>query len=147
MVATDYVICALATLMGNEPKEDALMGMTLCGLIVRNRQVAGWDGGNWLTIIDKHDLYSANSIYPGVARRVLTFGDPQRDSLFRRCLGVAENIFSGREKDISEGGLWYGRLDNCSEDFKERIVQPKNPVTGLQEHPMVAKVGAQMCFK
>lgn len=144
MVPTDYVVSCLATLMFNEPVEDALMGYTLCGLIVRNRVLAGWEGGNWLTLISKHDLFSAN---PPETPRVLKFGDPQHNTVFRRTLAVAENIYNGREKDISEGALWYGRLDTCAYHFKETIVRPQNITTGLQEHAMVAKVGAQMCFK
>lgn len=144
MVPTDYVVSCLATLMFNEPAEDALMGYTLCGLIVRNRVLAGWEGGPWLTLISKHDNFSAN---PPETPRVLKFGDPQHNTVFRRTLAVAENIYNGREKDISEGALWYGRLDTCSDNFKETIVRPRNITTGLQEHAMVAKVGAQMCFK
>lgn len=144
MTPSDYVVSALATLMFNEPKEDGLLGYTACGLIIRNRVLAGWHGGNWLTLISKHDIFSAN---PPAVPRVFVLGDPNHDRIFQRCLGIAENIFNGREKDITEGALWLGRLDQCSEWFKENIVRPRNIETGLQEHPMVAKIGLQMCFK
>lgn len=152
MVPSDYLVCSLATLMFNEPKEDSLLGFTACGLVVRNRVLAGWEGGNWLRLISKHDSYSASAFAKASADlsaplRVLVFGDPHHDSIFRRCLGVAENIYAGREKDITEGALWYGRLDACSEGFKENIVRPTNLVTGLQEHAMVSKIGLQMFFQ
>jgi hypothetical protein len=137
MIANDYTVSVLATLMANEPADDALLGFTCAGLIVRNRVLAGWDGGSWLTIISKHDRYSAN--IPS-SPRVLKFGDPNHDAMFRRVLSVAENIFNGREKDLVEGAIWYGRLNDCSDWFKENIIRAP------QAHPMIATVGRQMFF-
>lgn len=143
MTPSDYLVSALATVMFNEPKEDSLLGFTACGLVIRNRVLAGWHGGNWLTLLNKHDTFSAN---PPATPRIYVFGDPNHDTIFRRCLGVAENIFAGRERDLCEGAKWYGRLDNCSDWFKENIVQPRNPETGLQDHAFIAKIGAQSFF-
>ena len=143
MVPADYLISALATLMWNEPKDDHLQGMVACGLVVRNRKIAGWSGGDWLEIIRNHDKYSAN---PTDALRHLKFGDPNRDDVFRRCLAKAEQIYNGNERDITadpegKGSLWYGRLDQCSDWFKENIV--RNP----QDHPMIATIGIQKFFR
>ncbi len=151
MTASDYIISCLATRMYSEPKDDGLLGFTAAGLVIRNRVMAGW--GPWLTLITDHDKYSAKPDEP----RILRFGDPDHDTIFRRTIGIAENIFGGREKDITEGALFYGRLDDCSEDFKERIVRPRK-ITDDSEfanresqefaiHPMVAKIGRQMFFK
>lgn len=142
MIPSDYVICSLATLMFNEPKDDLLLGYTACGLVVRNRKLAGWHGGDWMTVIKNHDKYSANQLSEP---RVLQFGDPNRDEWFRRCLAKAEMIFNGNERDITadhtgKGALWYGRLDQCSEWFKENIVRNTN------DHPMIATIGLQKFF-
>jgi hypothetical protein len=144
MIASDVIVVYLANLMWNEPKEDNFLGMTACGLVVRNRILAGWDGADWIASIRNFDKYSAN---PPVSPRVLEFGDPIRDDRFRRCLAIATNIYSGFEKDITYGALRYCRLDQCSEDFKNRIVRPKDSISGLQVHPRVAQIGLQSFFK
>lgn len=152
MTPADYIVSCLSTRMYSEPKDDSLLGFTACGLVIRNRVMAGW--GPWLTLIMNHDKYSAKPDEP----RALVFGDPDHDTIFRRCIGIAENIYAGREKDICEGALWYGRLDDCSEDFKERIVRPQKFIDDMeypqrdqsreiQQHEMVAKIGRQMFFK
>ncbi len=138
MQASEYFISALATLMFNESHEDLLLGMTLCGLVVRNRMVAGWEDGNWLRLIQKHDTYH----FPAdKSPRALKLGDPHHDMLFKRCLAVAENIYHGRERDITEGALWYGRLNACSEEFKEKIVRR------MSDHAMIATIGRNACFR
>jgi hypothetical protein len=138
MVPSDYVVSALATLMFNEPQDDLLLGMTTCGLIVRNRVVAGWEDGSWLRLIQKHDSFH----FPAdKSPRFLKLGDPHHDMLFKRCLATAENIYNGRERDITEGALWYGRLNSCSEEFKEKIVRH------MSDHAMIATIGRNACFK
>jgi hypothetical protein len=138
MVPSDYVISALATLMYNESHDDLLLGMTLCGLVVRNRVQAGWENGQWLQLITKHDLYH----FPvDNSPRVMKLGDPHNDQIFRRCLATAESIYSNRERDITEGALWYCRLNECSDEFKEKIVRQ------MPNHPMVATIGRNSCFK
>lgn len=144
MLASDYIICALATLQLNEPKDDGILAYTCCGLLVRNRVLAGWDGGDWMKAIQDYDKYTGN---PPKTPRVLKWGDPIRDDRFRRCLGIATNIYEGREKDITFGALRGARLDQCSEEFAEKIVRPKDPLTGLQLHPRVAQVGKSSYFK
>ena len=137
MVPSDYVVCQLANLMWNENQDDLLLGMTVCGLVVRNRVIAGWEDGQWLRLIEKHDSYR----FDGAAPRVMRLGDPHHDQLFRRCLAVAENIYNQRERDITDGALWYARLNECSDEFKEKIVRQ------MGAHPMVATVGRNACFK
>lgn len=137
MLPSDYVVSALATLMYNEPHDDLVLGMTLCGLVVRNRVLAGWESGQWLRLIEVHDKYR----FDGKPPRVLKFGDPHHDLLFRRCLAIAENIYNGKERDISEGALWYGRLNECSDEFKEKICRQ------MSDHPMVATIGRNACFR
>lgn len=151
MVPSDYVVSALATLMWNESHDDAMLGMLVCGLVVRNRVMAGWESGQWLTIIEKHDQFNFSKGAP----RVLKLGNPHHDAKFRRCLAVAENIYNGRERDITAspselkgggaldagGALWYCRLNECSDEFKEKIVRQ------MQDHPLIATVGRISCFR
>jgi hypothetical protein len=143
MVASDYVVSILATLMWNESHEDLILGMTLCGLVVRNRMVAGWEDGDWLRLIQKHDSYHFPT---DKTPRAMKHGNPHHDMLFKRCLAVAENIYHGRERDITadpagNGALWYGRLTACSEEFKEKIVRR------MSDHNMIATIGRNACFR
>ena len=143
MVPSDYCISALATLMWNESHEDKILGMQVCGLIVRNRVLAGWESGQWLTLISNHDKYHLRG---DSEPRVMKLGDPHHDDMFRRCLAIAENIYNGRERDITadhegNGALWYGKLNECSEEFKEKIVRQ------MQAHPMISTIGRISCFR
>lgn len=137
MVPSDYVVSALSTLMWNESHDDLLLGMQVCGLIVRNRMLAGWEDGQWLRLIEKHDFWR----FDDQPARVLKLGDPHNNQLFRRCLAVAQNIYDGKERDITEGALWYCRLSECSQDFKEKITRQ------MQDHPMVSTIGRNSCFR
>lgn len=137
MTPGDYVKSQLATLMWNEDHADLLLGMTAAGLVVRNRVQGGWEGGDWLKLIETFDRYSAS---PPAQPRVLKLGNPYKDDLFRRVLGIAESIYDGREKDITYGALWYGRLDRCSDDFKTKIV--RSPA-----HERIATIGLKQFFK
>ena len=83
MSPADYVVSCLATRMFSEPKDEGLLGFTACGLVIRNRVMAGW--GPWLTLIMNHDKHSAKPDEP----RALVFGDPDHDTIFRRCIGIA----------------------------------------------------------
>jgi len=144
MLASDVICVYLANLMWNEPKDDGVSGRTACGLVVRNRVLAGWDGADWIASIRNFDKYSAN---PPESPRVWVLGDPIRDDQFRRCLAIATNIHAGLERDITYGALRYCRLDQCSEDFANKIVRPTNPMTGLQLYQRVAQIGKQSFFR
>jgi hypothetical protein len=142
MVPSDYTVSQLATLMWNEPHDDLLLGMQVAGLIVRNRVQAGWEDGQWLRLIEKHDFWNFDNKPP----RVLKFGDPHNNQLFRRCLAVAQNIYDGKERDITadwqgNGALWYCRLNECSQEFKEKIVRQ------MENHPMISTIGRTSCFR
>ena len=144
MLASDVICVYLANLAWNEPKDDGVSGMTACMLVVRNRVLAGWDGADWIASIRNFDNYSAN---PPAVPRALVLGDPIRDDKFRRILAIATNVHAGLEKDITYGALRYCRLDKCGEDFANKIVRPKNPMTGLQMYPRVAQIGKQSFFR
>lgn len=140
MLASDVVCVYLANLMFNEPKDDGVQGQTACGLVVRNRVLAGWEGGDWVSLIKNHDKYASQP-----RKEPMVLGNPIQDDKFRRCLGIATNIYSGLEKDITYGALRYGRLNECTEEFKIRVVQAKNPM-GLPLFNRVAQIGKQSFF-
>jgi hypothetical protein len=148
MIAADCVVVYLANLMFNECGDDLFNGMLGVGLVVRNRVLAGWDGQNWIAVIQKHNQYSAN---PASEPKMWNLGDPLRDDKFRRCLAMANSIYEGREKDITKGALRYAELNNCSEEFAEKIVRPTrvNPENGCVEllHNRVAQIGKRTFFK
>ena len=148
MIASDYVISCLATLMFNHAGEDLFQGMTCCGLLIRNRVLANWENQNWLKLIEDYDKHSAN---PPATPRVLKLGDPIRDDKFRRCLGIATSIYEGREKDITCGALRGCKLNECSPEFATKIIQAKkiDPETKemLPLHPRVSQVGQWSFFR
>jgi len=144
MIASDVICVYLALLMHNEPKDDGFLGQTACGLVVRNRVLAGWEGSDWIALIKNHDKYSGN---PPTEPRVLLLGDPIRDDKYRRTLAIATNIYQGLEKDLTYGSLRYARMDKCSEEFATKIIRPTDPNTGLQLHPRVAQIGKQSFFR
>jgi hypothetical protein len=144
VLASDYVIAILANAMWNERSQDSILGMTACGLVIRNRVLAGWESGDWIANIKNYPKYDAN---PATEPQIPEIGDPIRNDLFRRCLGIAANIYSGLERDITFGALRAARLDQCSEDFANKIVRPKDPLTGLQLHPRCAQIGLRSFFK
>ena len=150
MIVSEVVIVYLANLMFNEPKEDGVMGQRACGLVVRNRVNAGWENGNWISLIQNHDKYSSLPGYSSGAPRYMAMGDPIRDENFRRCLEIAANIYNGIEKDITKGALRYARLDRCSEEFAAKIIRPTriNPENGCIElvNNRVATIGQQTFF-
>jgi len=141
IITSDVVIVYLANLMYSEPADDGVSGYRACGLVVRNRVNAGW--GDWIEMIRKHDQYSGTPI----DNKPKVLGDPIRDEMFRRCLEIAANIYSGVEKDITKGALRYVRLDKCTEDFANKFIRPtrENPETGATEllFNRVAQIGKQ----
>lgn len=142
MLASDYIVAALATLMQNTQGKDSFQGGTCQGLLVRNRVLAAWEGQNWIKLIQDHAKYSGTPLDASIV-----WGDPIRDDKFRRWLGIANNIYEGREKDIIYGATRGCILNECTEEFAERIIRPKDPVYGTQLHPRVAQVGRWSFFK
>jgi hypothetical protein len=135
----DYVKGILATPMWREDRGDALQGMTACGLVVRNRVKAGWHGGDWIAVMSAHNQYSSMSVVGDT--QTVVWGDTS-DPLFQRVLWKVDDIYSGKELDITEGALYYANLNTMNSPwFKENIVG--NP----EAHPIVASVGKHKFFK
>jgi hypothetical protein len=136
MTSTDYVKAILATIMWREDSEDGLQGMIACGLVIRNRVRAGWNGGQWLEVMNAHDQFAGVIAAPGPAR-----WPDVRDPKFQQVLWKVDAIFDGTELDITKGALYYAHLHLANSPwFLENI-------TGrLDAHPRVATVGQQTFF-
>lgn len=146
MLASDCIVIYLANLMWSEQESDSFAGMTGCGLVVRNRILAGWESQDWVSLIQNHYKYHANPS----EQKMWQLGDPIRNDRFRRCLAIASNIYEGREKDITFGATRYADLNTCSEDFANKIVRPtKTLENGCVEliHNRVAQIGKRTYFK
>ncbi len=145
MLASDYTICALATMVWNRAGKDSFLGMTAQALLVRNRVLAGWEGTNWNSLIQNHEKYSGTP-----NNTPIVWGDPTRDDSFRRALAIANNVYEGRELDITMGALRGCILSECSEDFANKIVRPTRTLdNGAVEplHARVATVGRWSFFR
>jgi Cell Wall Hydrolase len=93
----DFEKSLLALVMWRSLDSDGLQGMVAVGLVVRNRVLAGWNGGNWLAVIAATSEYS------------MTWPDT-RDPMFQAVLARADSIYDGREPDITNGALYYANL-------------------------------------
>lgn len=126
---TDFIKSMLALAMWQEDGPDGLQGMTAVGLVVRNRVVAGWCGGDWIGVI------------ASVAKTEAVFPDT-RDPKFQAVLGRANSIYEGTEPDITAGGLYYARLSGpeISPWLVENILQKP------EAHPRLGTVGQTTFF-
>jgi hypothetical protein len=109
--------------------------------VLANRVAAGWQGGDWLRVINSADQYRG-TIQP--AYQI----DP-RDGNFRELLRRIDEVYHGTADDSgvnveTEDGkarsLYYGELHNINRDwFIEHITDD------LENHPRLATVG-QLTF-
>jgi hypothetical protein len=107
--------------------------------VLKNRVDAGWDGGDWLRVIEHAPEY-IGTIQPTNIVHI----DP-RDGNFRALLGRIDEVYYGTADDANvnnESGkaLYYAELHNINRDwFQERIL------SDLESHPRLASVG-QLTF-
>jgi hypothetical protein len=109
--------------------------MTAVGLVVRNRVMAGWNGGDWCAVMEAHQKFS------GTTDLVDTIRWPDvRDPRFQAVLLKVDSIYDGTAPDITNGALYYANLAFAnSQWFLTNIVQ--NPA-----HPRLGTVGQQTFF-
>lgn len=139
MTTPDYIKAILATLMWREDSGDGLQGMVAVGCVVRNRVLAGWNGGDWLAVMTAHNQFSSMVIVgdPNTVR----YPDP-RDAKFQSLLWDVEKIYDGSVEDITGGALYYANLNIANSPwFFENIVQKPDA------HPRTGTVGQQTFFK
>lgn len=107
--------------------------------VIANRVQAGWQGGDWLKVIDSAPDYRGT-----VQPRNYTPMDP-RDGTFRELMRRIDEVYHGTADDTnvnnaSGKSLYYAELHNINRDwFIERIAQDH------ENHPRLATVG-QLTF-
>lgn len=107
--------------------------MLAVAFVIRNRQRAAWQGGNWMSILH-HAPTVSGTIYQPSAPDL-------RELNFRMLLAKVDDIYSGMELDkMTEGALFYCELNKAENWFRDTIVQNPN-------HSRVATVGNVSFFK
>jgi hypothetical protein len=103
--------------------------MLAVAFVIRNRQRAGWEGGNWMRILDSAPAF-CGTVYPPSSPDL-------RDLTFKMFLTQVEDIYSGMMPDkFTRGALFYCELNQCrNEWFADNIL--RDPTS----HPRVATVG------
>ena len=110
--------------------------------VIRNRVEAGWNGGDWLKVLE------AAPDFVGTVHEPQPFVEP-RDLTFRRLLAEIDTVYYGTADDSNvnidgENGkvvsLYYCEAHNINRDWFL-----KNVTGDLQEHPRIAQV-SQLTF-
>lgn len=136
MTNESFIKAQLAALAHREAAHlGGIDNMLAVAFVIRNRQRAGWRGGNWLELI-QHAHEAAGTIYPPSVPDL-------RDIHFKLVLQQVDDIYSGLAVDkYTEGALYYAelnRIDNA--EFLEQIVRD------AEHHPRVATVASVSFFK
>lgn len=101
--------------------------------VLRNRYTAGWQGGDWMRILEAAET-STGTLYPREAARI-------RDTFIRLFLQRLDDVFTGNEDDNTNGALFYCELHNLNRAwFKTNVLAHK------EEHRQVAKIGPVTFF-
>lgn len=102
--------------------------------VLRNRIQAGWQGGDWMRVLEDAGAKTGTIVDP-----------PQvnlHDMGVRIFLSRVDDIFAGREPDMVSGALYYAELHNIKREWFKR-----NITSQPEAHPRVATVGAVAFFK
>lgn len=154
MNITDYVVSQLVTFAWREGRRlspgsrDAMLGIAH---VIRNRVRQGWEGGDWLRLIQKTNIHSAS-----LPEEHDTTSLPDiHDGDFRWLIQQVEQMYSGFSPDVTggantrdlgssrydalhrpapvdipKGALYYCDLNKITRDwFTEKIVREK------EQHP------------
>lgn len=131
--------------------------------VLRNRQRAGWHGGDWLKIVERHDdaaaygplelartqvagaRLSGSTVMMETIERLARpqFPDLRIYEMQQKLLPRVDDIFSGMAPDVytEDKALYYAELNGpLRERFKSEVCS--RPV----EHPRVAQVGPVFFF-
>lgn len=147
MQGADFIKAQLARRAWLDANEEGLNGMMAVCFAYRNRQRAGWFGGNWVEILSHHrDASSRTEQDPE------TVPDPRVYS-FQCLLQEIDGIFSGQRTDDitvaaqtvlatpASPALYYARLDRITSDHFLTEISRQPHV-----HPRVAQVGMLYFF-
>lgn len=110
--------------------------MFAVAFVLRNRMEAGWQGSDWMRVIEHAPTIAACSY--GKAE-----GIDLRDSTLKQFLNAIDDVYSGNKPDnLTNGALFYAELHNLTNEwFRENVVRkPEN-------HPRVATVGLTAFFR
>lgn len=136
MTAEQFIKAHLAAFAHREAAHHGgIDNMLAVAFVIRNRQRAGWQGGNWMMI-----LHSA----PEAAGTIYQPSAPDlRDINFKMLLQQIDDVYSGMAIDkMTEGAKFYCELNKCHNDwFRDSIV--RDP----EHHPRVATVGNVSFFR
>lgn len=144
---SDFIKAQLARRAWLDGADEGLNGMMAVCFTYRNRQRAGWFGGNWVEILSNHRDASSHS-----EQDAETIPDPRVYS-FQCLLQEIDGIFSGaRQDDITVAqqtvlakppapALYYGRLDKITNDWFLNEISRRPDV-----HPRVSQVGMMFFF-
>lgn len=107
--------------------------------VIANRVKAGWQGGDWLRVIDNAPEYRGT-----LPNKNFVHVDP-REGNFRELMRRIDEVYYGTADDTNVNNrqgnsLYYAELHNINRDwFSEHILND------LASHPRIAKVG-QLTF-
>lgn len=105
----DYILAHLSFAIWNDPwsRQDDMVGLISRSIVIANRSKAGWQNGDFLKIMAEMERFEAN---PRPDDLRYEYGDP-REPLFGKFLWRLEMVWEGSEKDITNRGLFWARLD------------------------------------
>lgn len=107
--------------------------------VMYNRVKAGWQGGDWLRVLDTAGEYR------GTIPAKLTVHIDPRDGNFRELMRLIDDVYYGTADDTnvntrSGKSLYYAELHNINRSwFQDHILSDHD------SHPRIAKVG-QLTF-
>jgi hypothetical protein len=137
MTTDDFIKSIIALALWREDRGGGLDGMIAVGCCLANR-VKDWKQ-SWQQVLEGKNQLSSMTVK----------GDPEtivypdtRDPLFIKLLAAINDIYGGRQKDLTNGSHWYANPAAITSGwFKENIVD--QPAV----HPVTARVGGQTFWK
>ena len=136
MTGSDFIGAMLALRAWKDGREDGLSGMLGIAYVFRNRVRAGWESGNWISVLQNYQNAAATEKPP-----TEDIPDP-RTLQFQQLLECITGIMNGTAKDditvlknpaFGSGSvlsiapppaLYYGRLNEINRDwFLEKIAR------------------------
>jgi len=137
MVVEDFEKGILALLCWREARGEGIDGMLAVACVVANR-VRAWKK-SWCEVIDAHDQFSSMTVKGD--SQTIVYPDV-RDPLFLRLIQALDAIYEGRSKDVTNGALYYGDLQDVTSDwFKVHILGDPSA------HPLCARIGRHSFFR
>lgn len=140
MTFENYVKARLMTYAIEEAAHlGGTMNMLAVAQVIANRVKAGWNGGDWLAVLDNASASSAYKDEPHMRGGIRL--NP-RDTAFRQLLQKIDDVYHGIAVDDTEGALYFAELN--------RIDRPwflNNISRNQLEHPRVATVGMVSFFE